>query len=124
MNSEPIGEAPPVYTPGPVGKAAFNQPSSASTTSDNDLYAFLKTFDTVFLIDDSGSMAGRSWGERRKKHSKPSPQSAPRTTKTALTYTSSTTPTLASTSPSHKPAPSLRSFRLCVPEAPLQPANA
>ncbi|KAI1663843.1 hypothetical protein L13192_12240 [Pyrenophora tritici-repentis] len=58
MNSEPIGEAPPVYTPGPVGKAAFNQPSSASTTSDNDLYAFLKTFDTVFLIDDSGSMAG------------------------------------------------------------------
>ncbi|EDU47285.1 von Willebrand factor [Pyrenophora tritici-repentis] len=86
MNSEPIGEAPPVYTPGPVGKAAFNQPSSASTTSDNDLYAFLKTFDTVFLIDDSGSMAGRSWGERRKKHSKPSPQSAPRTTKTALTY--------------------------------------
>ncbi|KAA8623775.1 TerY toxicity protection protein contains von Willebrand factor domain protein [Pyrenophora tritici-repentis] len=66
MNSEPIGEAPPVYTPGPVGKAAFNQPSSASTTSDNDLYAFLKTFDTVFLIDDSGSMAGRSWRETQE----------------------------------------------------------
>ena len=33
-----------------------------STTSDNP-YAFLSTFDTVFLIDDSGSMAGRSWRE-------------------------------------------------------------
>ncbi|KAI0569672.1 TerY toxicity protection protein contains von Willebrand factor (vWF) domain protein [Pyrenophora tritici-repentis] len=66
MNSEPIGEAPPVYTPGPVEKAAFNQPSSASTTSDNDPYAFLKTFDTVFLIDDSGSMVGHSWRETQK----------------------------------------------------------
>ncbi len=33
-----------------------------STTADNP-YAFLSTFDTVFLIDDSGSMAGRSWKE-------------------------------------------------------------
>jgi len=33
-----------------------------STTAD-DPYAFLSTFDTVFLIDDSGSMAGRSWKE-------------------------------------------------------------
>jgi len=33
-----------------------------STTADNP-YAFLSTFDTVFLIDDSGSMIGRSWKE-------------------------------------------------------------
>jgi uncharacterized protein YegL len=32
----------------------------------DDAYAFLKTFDTVFLIDDSGSMAGRSWRETGK----------------------------------------------------------
>jgi hypothetical protein len=29
----------------------------------DDPYAFLSSFDTVFLIDDSGSMAGRSWRE-------------------------------------------------------------
>ena len=29
----------------------------------DDQYDFLSTFDTVFLIDDSGSMAGRSWKE-------------------------------------------------------------
>jgi hypothetical protein len=33
-----------------------------ATTSDSP-YAFLTTFDTIFLIDDSGSMAGRSWRE-------------------------------------------------------------
>ena len=32
------------------------------TTADSP-YAFLTQFDTVFLIDDSGSMAGRSWRE-------------------------------------------------------------
>ncbi|EEU38554.1 uncharacterized protein NECHADRAFT_6600, partial [Fusarium vanettenii 77-13-4] len=34
-------------------------------TSSEDKYAFLSTFDTVFVIDDSGSMAGRSWREVR-----------------------------------------------------------
>ena len=33
---------------------------------DTDPYAFLRSFDTVFLIDDSGSMAGRSWRETGK----------------------------------------------------------
>ena len=32
------------------------------TTTDS-AYAFLTQFDTIFLIDDSGSMAGRSWRE-------------------------------------------------------------
>jgi uncharacterized protein YegL len=31
--------------------------------STDNPYAFLTTFDTIFLIDDSGSMAGRSWRE-------------------------------------------------------------
>ncbi|KAF4125837.1 von Willebrand factor type A domain [Geosmithia morbida] len=35
-------------------------------TNDDDRYAFLSTFDTVFLIDDSGSMTGRSWREARR----------------------------------------------------------
>lgn len=33
----------------------------ASASSDDDPFAFLSTFDTVFLIDDSGSMAGSRW---------------------------------------------------------------
>jgi uncharacterized protein YegL len=37
-----------------------------ATATDTDPYAFLKSFDTVFLIDDSGSMAGRSWKETGK----------------------------------------------------------
>jgi hypothetical protein len=39
-----------------------------STTADSK-YAFLTQFDTVFLIDDSGSMAGRSWREIKKAFS-------------------------------------------------------
>jgi len=30
---------------------------------DDSPYAFLREFDTIFLIDDSGSMSGRSWRE-------------------------------------------------------------
>lgn len=40
-------------------------PSIASVTTPEDKYAFLTTFDTIFVIDDSGSMAGRSWRETR-----------------------------------------------------------
>ncbi|KAJ3454293.1 hypothetical protein MRS44_018187 [Fusarium solani] len=36
-----------------------------STTSSEDKYAFLSTFDTVFVIDDSESMTSRSWREVR-----------------------------------------------------------
>ena len=31
--------------------------------TDDDPYAFLTTFDTIFLIDDSGSMAGSNWDQ-------------------------------------------------------------
>lgn len=42
----------------------MDPPRSASTADDQ--FAFLKSFDTIFLIDDSGSMAGRSWRETGK----------------------------------------------------------
>ena len=48
-NSEP----PPCYSP----------PATTVAASTDNPYAFLSTFDTIFLIDDSGSMAGRSWRE-------------------------------------------------------------
>ncbi|KAF9776729.1 hypothetical protein IL306_005058, partial [Fusarium sp. DS 682] len=66
-------EAPPAYEPtqktSPLldipRRGASPSPSISSITSAEDRYAFLSTFDTVFVIDDSGSMAGRSWREVR-----------------------------------------------------------
>lgn len=58
----PTNEPPPAYTPA----AAPNPqpvPSNPMASTADDRYAFLSSFDTVFLIDDSGSMAGRSWRE-------------------------------------------------------------
>lgn len=48
-------EPPPAYTSAPL-------PTSQNRSVDSP-YAFLQQFDTVFIIDDSGSMAGRSWRE-------------------------------------------------------------
>lgn len=45
---------------------AHPPPSVQTASTTEDPYAFLSTFDTVFLIDDSGSMAGRSWGETQR----------------------------------------------------------
>jgi uncharacterized protein YegL len=57
----PSNEPPPAYA------AAVASPTVAevhpSTASSDDQYSFLRSFDTVFLIDDSGSMCGRSWRE-------------------------------------------------------------
>lgn len=36
---------------------------SSQATDVDDAYSFLRTFDTIFLIDDSGSMAGSRWRE-------------------------------------------------------------
>ena len=59
-------EPPPAYTetapaelPAPVTRPLSTPAASVA----DDRYAFLSSFDTVFLIDDSGSMAGRSWRE-------------------------------------------------------------
>lgn len=74
-NSE---EPPPAYTPTQPTPSAPTGSSNGITSKfqahpiikrrtdlrvDNDPYAFLRKFDTVFLIDDSGSMAGSRWRE-------------------------------------------------------------
>lgn len=74
-------EPPPAYTSVPAGGAsaypsapspayAVRDPSptpsrfsAITVTTPEDQYAFLSSFDTIFLIDDSGSMVGRSWRE-------------------------------------------------------------
>ncbi|KAI9733227.1 MAG: hypothetical protein M1835_003446 [Candelina submexicana] len=55
----PSNSPPPAYSP-PAPTTLI--PGPIQTTAD-DPYAFLSSFDTIFLIDDSGSMAGRSWRE-------------------------------------------------------------
>jgi uncharacterized protein YegL len=59
-------DAPPAYTSRPDQSQGLNALPGISISTDEDPYAFLKSFDTVFLIDDSGSMAGRSWEETGK----------------------------------------------------------
>jgi uncharacterized protein YegL len=75
----PSNEPPPAYTPSPVtptNPQTFELPAAsvpltqapaaaaaAQTSRGEDPYSFLATFDTTLLIDDSGSMAGRSWRE-------------------------------------------------------------
>ncbi|TKA57842.1 hypothetical protein B0A55_12220 [Friedmanniomyces simplex] len=61
------GDAPPAYSPAPNAAPKFQSPTVTITPPTNqtadDPYAFLDSFDTVFLIDDSGSMAGSRWRE-------------------------------------------------------------
>jgi uncharacterized protein YegL len=76
LTSVPAEEAPPSYTeairaptvprdvsPSPSQASHASAISVASLTTPEDPYAFLSTFDTIFVIDDSGSMVGRSWRE-------------------------------------------------------------
>ncbi|TEA15607.1 hypothetical protein C8034_v002084 [Colletotrichum sidae] len=55
----------PVRSPSPAPSAADTiiSTSGMSLSTPEDPYAFLSSFDTIFLVDDSGSMAGRSWTE-------------------------------------------------------------
>jgi hypothetical protein len=64
----PSNEPPPAYTPREQNNSVSELPATplATATNDDDPYAFLRTFDTIFLIEDSGSMAGRSWRETGK----------------------------------------------------------
>lgn len=57
--------APPQPAAGPVSgpDPGASSASHSGAIQRDDPFAFLGTFDTVFLIDDSGSMAGRSWRE-------------------------------------------------------------
>ncbi|KAL2261866.1 hypothetical protein VTK26DRAFT_3129 [Humicola hyalothermophila] len=52
----------PARAPSPAPSASSAR-SDRSITSPEDPYAFLSSFDTIFLIDDSGSMTGSSWRE-------------------------------------------------------------
>ncbi|KAF2641956.1 von Willebrand factor [Massarina eburnea CBS 473.64] len=64
MNTASPSEPPPAYTASPVSGTTQPAPSTTTTSvAGEDPYIFLKSFDTIFLIDDSGSMAGRSWYE-------------------------------------------------------------
>ncbi|KAL1598914.1 hypothetical protein SLS60_008059 [Paraconiothyrium brasiliense] len=54
-------DPPPAYTPGPAPPAPLTHQAPVTPATDDDPYAFLRNFDTVFLIDDSGSMAGSRW---------------------------------------------------------------
>ncbi|KAJ4360499.1 uncharacterized protein N0V89_001064 [Didymosphaeria variabile] len=54
-------DPPPAYTPGPATPAPVAHQAPITPATDDDPYAFLRNFDTVFLIDDSGSMAGGRW---------------------------------------------------------------
>lgn len=68
LGSLPSNEAPPPYTPGPVSQPAVAPFAVEANTEgvEDDPYSFLRTFDTIFLIDDSGSMAGSNWRETGK----------------------------------------------------------
>ncbi|KAK4130329.1 hypothetical protein BT67DRAFT_445815 [Trichocladium antarcticum] len=67
----PYSEVAPtisVHGPGPVrapspAPSGWSARSDPNITSAEDPYAFLSSFDTIFLVDDSGSMRGRSWSE-------------------------------------------------------------
>lgn len=59
--SDAPSDAPPAYSAAP----ATQQAAPAGDQGENDPFHFLRTFDTVFLIDDSGSMAGSRWNETR-----------------------------------------------------------
>ncbi|KAL9081539.1 MAG: hypothetical protein Q9159_007271, partial [Coniocarpon cinnabarinum] len=78
--STPSNEPPPDYStatqtpalsipssssarPGTSYSTASQASANITTSTSDDQFAFLGHFDTVFLIDDSGSMAGRSWRE-------------------------------------------------------------
>ncbi|KAJ5819215.1 hypothetical protein N7474_004806 [Penicillium riverlandense] len=53
--------SPPPYTP---NASNSSQPLSTEFQADGDeRYAFLKDFDTIFLVDDSSSMRGERWQE-------------------------------------------------------------
>lgn len=72
-----LGDAPPAYSPiAPATPPAHSEAANggkfqanpiikrrSELHTDNDPYAFLRKFDTVFLIDDSSSMWGRRWKE-------------------------------------------------------------
>lgn len=56
-------DPPPTYTASQASSAPISYDPPMAPVTDDDPYAFLRSFDTIFLIDDSGSMAGSRWKE-------------------------------------------------------------
>ncbi|KAL5398830.1 hypothetical protein PMIN03_012744 [Paraphaeosphaeria minitans] len=56
-------DPPPAYSPGPAALTSTSRQPPMGPATDDDPYAFLRNFDTIFLIDDSGSMAGSRWSQ-------------------------------------------------------------
>ena len=54
---------PPAYSPAANAAPVTQSTGITASNGADDPYTFLYTFDTVFLIDDSGSMAGSRWRE-------------------------------------------------------------
>lgn len=61
LHNQLSSDAPPAYTPAPNAAPETPQVGGPVTNVADDQYSFLNTFDTIFLIDDSGSMAGGLW---------------------------------------------------------------
>lgn len=59
-------DAPPAYSPASNAAPIPSVQVTAATDGADDPYAFLSSFDTIFLVDDSGSMAGSRWTETRQ----------------------------------------------------------
>ena len=58
--SDTMAQPSPFHMAGPSSQPAAGQPSAPQI---DDPFDFLRSFDTVFLIDDSSSMYGNSWEE-------------------------------------------------------------
>ncbi|KAK0740058.1 hypothetical protein B0T18DRAFT_392955 [Schizothecium vesticola] len=56
-------QAPTIKCPTSPSSIGASRSLVTNLSTPDDPYAFLSTFDTVFVIDDSGSMAGHSWRE-------------------------------------------------------------
>lgn len=56
-------DAPPAYSATPETAVQKDIPNNPARPVSDDAYAFLDIFDTIFVIDDSGSMAGGLWRE-------------------------------------------------------------
>lgn len=67
-----VNDVPPAYTPNSESVPSASAPNSGfaqgpvdivNVSTKDDQFAFLASFDTIFLIDDSTSMTGSSWRE-------------------------------------------------------------
>ncbi|CAI6336608.1 unnamed protein product [Periconia digitata] len=56
-------DPPPAYTAAQPSASTQYPAAPIVTSTADDAYTFLESFDTIFVIDDSGSMAGRGWRE-------------------------------------------------------------